>query len=139
MALFPPGKGGGEGVAYGGKGKGILIHLVPEGNGMPISCCTTPAHGDERQQVLPLLDRIKVKTSTVGRPIKRFKGIAAVIAADKGDDAKWLRHKLRSRGIRPQIAKRRWRGKPPLGRTHSNLCATVSARTLFCLAPTQVS
>jgi transposase len=103
MALFPPGKGGGEGVAYGGKGKGILIHLLTDGNGMPISCCTTPAHGDERQQVLPLLARIKVRTFTVGRPRKRFK----VIAADKGYDAKWLRHKLRSRGIRPQIAKRR--------------------------------
>ena len=28
MALFPPGKGGGEGVAYGYKGKGILIHMA---------------------------------------------------------------------------------------------------------------
>ena len=27
-ALFPPGKGGGEGVARGGKGTGILIHRV---------------------------------------------------------------------------------------------------------------
>jgi len=35
MALFPPGKGGGEGVARGGKGKGILIHSLTEGNGMP--------------------------------------------------------------------------------------------------------
>jgi len=34
-ALFPPGKGGGEGVARGGKGKGILIHSLTEGNGMP--------------------------------------------------------------------------------------------------------
>jgi hypothetical protein len=29
---------------------------------MPISFCTTPANGDERQQVLPLLDTLKVKT-----------------------------------------------------------------------------
>ena len=35
MALFPPGKGGGAGVARGGKGKGILIHSLTEGNGMP--------------------------------------------------------------------------------------------------------
>ena len=111
-ALFPPGKGGGEGVAYGGKGKGILIHLLTEGNGMPISCCTTPANGDERQQVLPLLDTIKVKTSAVGRPKKRFK----VLAADKGYDAKWLRQALRRRGMRGQIAKRQYRGKKPLGR-----------------------
>ena len=86
-ALFPPGKGGGEGVAYGGKGKGVLIHLMTEGNGIPIRFCTTPANGDERQQVLPLLDPIKVKTSVVGRPKKRFK----VLSGDKGYDAKWLR------------------------------------------------
>jgi transposase len=79
---------------------------------MPISCCTTPANGDERQQVLPLLDKIKVKTSAVGRPKKRFK----VLAADKGYDAKWLRQAFRRRGMRGQIAKRRWRGKNPLGR-----------------------
>jgi hypothetical protein len=111
-ALFPPGKGGGEGVGYGYKGKGILIHLLTAGNGMPSSCCTPPANGDERQQVLPLIDRIKVRTAPVGRPKKRFK----VLAADKGYDAQWLRQKLRTRGIRAQIAKRRWRGKNPLGR-----------------------
>jgi hypothetical protein len=49
IALFPPGKGGDEGVGNGGKGKGILIHLLTDGNGMPISCCTTPANRDERQ------------------------------------------------------------------------------------------
>jgi hypothetical protein len=48
----------------------------------------------------------------VGRPRKRFK----VLAAYKGYDAKWLRRKLRQRGIRGQIAKRRWRGKKLLGR-----------------------
>jgi IS5 family transposase len=89
-----------------------LIHLITDGNGMPISCCTTPANGDERQQVLPWIDRIQVKSAPVGRPRKRFK----VLAADKGYDAKWLRRKLRQRGIRGQIAKRRWRGKKLLGR-----------------------
>ena len=53
MALFPPGKGGGE-VAYGGKGKGILIHTLTEGNGMPLSNRTTAANGSEREQVIPL-------------------------------------------------------------------------------------
>ncbi len=42
MALFPPGKGGGEGVAYGYKGKGILIHSVTDANGMPVAAITTP-------------------------------------------------------------------------------------------------
>ena len=41
MGLFPPGKGGGDGVAYGRKGKGILIHTLTEANGMPLANCTT--------------------------------------------------------------------------------------------------
>lgn len=32
--LFPPVQGGGEDVAYGYKGKGILIHTLTDGNGM---------------------------------------------------------------------------------------------------------
>ena len=52
MARFPPGKGGGEGIARGGKGKGILIHSLTEGGGMPLANWTTPANGDERAQVL---------------------------------------------------------------------------------------
>ncbi|WP_009630204.1 hypothetical protein [Synechocystis sp. PCC 7509] len=55
--LFPPGKGGGEDVAYGYKGKGILIHTLTDGNGMPLSNTTTPANGSERQQVMTLIDR----------------------------------------------------------------------------------
>ena len=46
MALVPPGKGGGEGVAHGGKGKGILIHSLTEGRGMPLANRTTPAKGE---------------------------------------------------------------------------------------------
>jgi hypothetical protein len=81
---------------------------------MPMSCCTTAANGDERQQVLPLIDRIAIRTAPVGRPKKRFK----VLAADKGYDALWLREKLRQRGIRGQIPKRKRQrqGKKPLGR-----------------------
>ena len=68
MARFPPGKGGGEGVAHGGKGKGILIHSLTEGRGMPLANRTTPAKGDERAQVLPLLDAVKVRTGKGGSP-----------------------------------------------------------------------
>ena len=39
-----------------------------------------------------------------------------VLAADKGYDAKWLRHKLRTKGIRLQIKKRQWNGKKFIGR-----------------------
>ena len=79
MALFPPGKGGGEGVAHGGKGKGILIHSLTEGRGMPLANRTTPANGDERAQVLPLLDAVQVRTGKRGRPRKRLKVIATEV------------------------------------------------------------
>jgi hypothetical protein len=80
---------------------------------MPLSTRTTPANGDERAQVLPLLDALHVRTGKRGRPRKRLK----VIATDKGYDAKDLRHRLRARGIRAQIPKRvwktkKWRGRP---------------------------
>src|SRR5262249_40470200 len=101
MALFPPGKGGGEGVARGGEGRRVLIPRLTEGGGMPLANRTTPANGDERAQVLPLLDAVKIRTGQRGRPRKRLR----VIATDKGYDAKALREKLRKRGLRAQIPK----------------------------------
>ena len=112
MAPFPPGKGGGEGIAYGRKGKGILIHSLTDAAGMPLSTRTTPANGDERAQVLPLLDGLHIRTGKRGRPRKRPK----IRAADKGYDAKDLRHRLRTRGIRPQIPKRVWKTQKSRGR-----------------------
>ena len=110
--LFPPGKGGGEDVAYGGKGKGILIHTLTEGGGMPLANCTTPANGNEREQVILLLDKVKLKILKRGRPRKRIR----VLAADKGYDSKQKRADLRKRGIRPQIPKRVWKTKKNRGR-----------------------
>ena len=78
--LFLPGEGGGDGVAYGGKGKGILIPTLTEGQGMPLSNRTTPANGSETDQVIPLLDSVKVKTNKPGRPRKPLK----MLAAEKG-------------------------------------------------------
>lgn len=117
MALFPPGKGGGEGVTYGYKGKGILIHSITDANGMPVVAITTPANGDERQQVLPMLGQIRLATLKRGNPKRRPK----TLAADRGYDANWLRHKLRTKGIRPQIKKRQWRGKKLRGRPISEI------------------
>jgi IS5 family transposase len=112
MAHFPPGTGGGEGVAYGRKGKGLLIHRLTDATGMPLSTRTTPANGDERAQVIPLLDALHVRTGTRGRPRQRLK----VLAADKGYAATDLRRRLRTRGIRLQIPKRGWKSRQPRGR-----------------------
>ena len=112
MGHFPPGTGGGEGVAHGRKGQGILIHSLTDAAGMPLSTCTTPAHGDERTQVLPLVDACRIRTGTRGSPRKRPR----VLATDRGYDAKALRQRLRTRGIRPQIPKRVWKTQKPRGR-----------------------
>jgi transposase len=109
---FPPGTGGGEGVAHGRKGKGILIYSLIEAGGMSRATCTTPANGNERAQVMPLLDAVIIKTGKCGRPRNRLKGLAA----DQGDDARALRQQLRTRGIRAQIPKRVCNTKRPRGR-----------------------
>ena len=105
--LFSPGKGGGNGVASRGKGKGIFIQTLTEGSGMFLSNSTTPANGSETDQVMPLLDSVKVKTNKGGRPRKPLK----VIAADKGYDSKDNRAALGRRGIRPQWPKGAWKTK----------------------------
>ena len=117
-ALFPPGKGGGEGVAHGGKGKGVLLHSLTEGRGMPVANRVTPANGDERAQVVPLFDAVKVHTGKRGRPRKRLK----VIATDKGYDAKALRQQLRKRG---------YPGTDPEARRHWFRLMTDPSRAIF--------
>jgi hypothetical protein len=89
----------------------VLIHTLTEGNGMPLANCTTPANGNEREQVLPLLDKVKLKTLKPGRPRKRLK----VLAADKVTIHSYKRAALRKRGIRPQIPKRVWKTKKNRG------------------------
>lgn len=79
---------------------------------MPLANCTTPANDSERQQVMPLLNSVTVKTNSPGRPRKRVK----VLAGDKGYDSKELRAALRKRGIRPQLPKRTWKTKKKRGR-----------------------
>ncbi|CDN12876.1 MAG: transposase [Richelia sp.] len=109
--LFPPGKSGGDGVAYGGKGKGILIDTLTEGSGMPLSNSIKPANGSETDQVIPLLDSVKVKTNKRGRPRKALK----VLAADKGYYSKDKDAALRRHGIRPQWPKGVWKTKKNKG------------------------
>ena len=112
MVLFPPGKGGGERVCYGYKEKGVTIHSLVDGQGLPLAMCVTAANESEREQVIPLLQSIKIQTGQVGRP----KSNPSNIAADKGYDSQSLRHQLRQKGIRPEIPKRQWSSKKKRGR-----------------------
>jgi hypothetical protein len=126
-ARLPPGQGGGEGVAHGRKGKGILIHSLTEGHGLPLANRTTPANGDERPQGLPLLDAVKGHTGKRGRPRKRLKGSAT----DKGYDAQALRQQLRKRGSRAQLPKRVWKTKKNRGRPIKKVVPRFQAERTF--------
>lgn len=55
--FFSAGKGGGEEIEYGYKGKGVTSHVLTDGQGNPIKITSTSAAGDERQQVTPLLKK----------------------------------------------------------------------------------
>jgi hypothetical protein len=79
---------------------------------MPLAACTTPANGNERAPVMPLLEAVTSKTGKRGRPRKRPK----VLAADKGYDSKVVRQQLRQRGIRAQLPTRVWKTSKPRGR-----------------------
>ena len=93
-ALFPSGKGGGDLVAYGYKGKGVTIHSLVDANGNPLAITTTPANIDERKLVEPLLDCLDQTPCS--------------LYADKGYDALWLRwHLQKCRGITPHISYRK--------------------------------
>jgi IS5 family transposase len=69
--------------------------------------------------VLPLLDKVKLKTLRRGRPRKRIK----VLAADKGYDSKQKRADLRKRGIRPQIPRASLENQEKQRKTNQNLCS----------------
>jgi transposase len=114
-------------MAYGRQGKGLLLPSLTDAAGMPLSTGTTPAKRAERAQVLPRLDTLHIRTGKRGRPRKRLK----VLAAEKGDDAKELRQRLRRRGIRPQIPNRVWNTQKPRGRPINRAVPRFQAERTF--------
>ena len=82
MVFFPRGKGGGDQIEYGYKGKGMTNHLLIDKEGHPLSILTTNANADERKQVIPLIN-------TVFNYIKNHLIIKGpiIIEADKGYDS----------------------------------------------------
>ncbi|WP_220017527.1 hypothetical protein [Candidatus Rhabdochlamydia oedothoracis] len=49
MVFFSSGRGGGEQVDYGYKGKGVTSHLLVEKSGKPLAITFTSASGDEKK------------------------------------------------------------------------------------------
>ena len=147
-ALFPPGKGGGDKVDHGYKGKGITTHILVDNNGMPLAARTTPASSSEQNEVIDLLESARVPNPKGGRP----KSCPKELQADRGYDSQKLREQIRSKGVRPIIPRRIWKGrkkrrgrKPPackdrfkverffswLQRKYRRLCIKWERRALY--------
>ena len=107
MVFFPAGKGGGEEIEYGFKGKGTTTHLLVDGNGSPVAFESTAANGDERQQVEPLLDKVQARIDCWRKRL----GNISIFEADKGYDAHLLREKVLRRKIFPWICRRKKPGQ----------------------------
>ena len=120
MVFFSAGKGGGELVDYGYKGKGVTTHLLVDAERNPIAFEVTGAKGDERLQVEALLDRVKKQIDL----FQRETGLIPIFEADKGYDAEALREKLLKRKIYPLIARRKI-GK---NAAHKKIAAWVKKR-----------
>ena len=74
-------------MKYKIKGKGVTIHALTKGQGMPLALTHTGAAGNERDQVTPLLKGVSVKTGKPCRTRKRPK----VLQIDKGCNSQTLR------------------------------------------------
>lgn len=107
MVFFSAGKGGGQEIDYGFKGKGATTHLLIDGNGSPVAFESTAANGDERQMVEPLIDQVKKRVDKARDLLELF----PIFEADKGYDAEHLRDKLLRRRIYPWICRRKKRGQ----------------------------
>ncbi|WP_414056275.1 IS5 family transposase [Paraburkholderia hospita] len=101
---------------------GSKHHVLVDANGIPVSVIVTGANRNDVTQLLPLVDAIPPIRGTRGRPLRKPK----VIYADRGYDSDSHRRRLRERGIRPVIARRRTEHGSGLGkfrwvveRTHS--------------------
>jgi transposase len=81
---------------------GSKHHLVCDAGGIPLAVSLTGGNVHDVTQLLPLVDAIGPVRGKRGRPRRR----PAVLVADRGYDYDRYRRALRSRGIRPQIARR---------------------------------
>jgi transposase len=94
---------GGTDIAYGWKGKGSTVHLLTEGNGLPLAFLVTAANVAEVTVGFKVVDRVRVPRPQ-GRPRKR----PISLAADKSYDSVDFRRHLRRRQIQPSIPGRKW-------------------------------
>jgi transposase len=79
---------------------------------VPLSIILTGAHRHDVTQLLPLIDAIPPIRGSRGRALRK----PQVVYADRGYDSEAHRQKLRVRGIKPVLAKRRTEHGSGLGK-----------------------
>ncbi|MGT2509207.1 IS5 family transposase [Cupriavidus basilensis] len=82
---------------------GSKHHILVDANGIPVSAILTGANRIDVTLLLPLVDATPPIRGVRGRLLQKPK----IIYADRGYDSELHRQKLRERGIKPVIAKRR--------------------------------
>jgi transposase len=87
------------------------IHLLSDGNGVPLDACLTPGQTHESTQVETVLEQVRIP-----RASGRIRMRPRRLAADRAYDAQRIRHWLRLRGIKPIIPPKRRTGKRKRGR-----------------------
>jgi transposase len=96
-----------------GRGKpGSKLHLVCDGNGLPLTAAVTAANVTDVTMLAALVDDVPPVRTPSGRRRTR----PGAVHADKGYDSQANRAWLRRRGIRPRIARRGVESSARLGR-----------------------
>ncbi len=81
---------------------GSKHHLITDAQGIPLVAILTEANRNDITQLLPLVDGIPPIRGKVGRPKYR----PEIVQADRGYDSDRHRNELRSRNIKPVLARR---------------------------------
>ena len=90
----------GLGVSRGGLS--TKIHILTDGNGLPLSFTVTPGQAHESTQVEALLEGVSVGGKRGPRRSR-----LGIIAGDKGYHGREIREHITKRGCKPLIAQRR--------------------------------
>ena len=83
------------------------MHLVCEGQGLPLDVEVGPGQEHETQHIVSLVEHLPEFRDGSGKALRPRK-----FAGDKGYSAAWVRQFLRERGIEPVIAHRKDESRP---------------------------
>ncbi|MFI7292049.1 IS5 family transposase [Streptomyces anulatus] len=105
LPAAPAGGGGAPGEAFGRSRGGLTtkIHVAAEGCCRPLSLLITPGQWADCTQFEPVMDKIRVPRTGLGRPRRTPDSVSA----DKAYSNRKIRAYLRKRGIRHVIPKKK--------------------------------